>query len=301
MLARHNAYMRRLASIDPNASNGQPQLRLDKNGQVIDSNSLQTFLSGSSMSTMNGAGGDALSQLLAQLLGGGTAEQQASQSNRQQEIAAVRGQRNDYSKSAAMSDAQGAVAAQQRSALKELLPSINNASLGAGTSQGSMRALLLQDAAQKAADSSAALGLKASVDYGNISANLSSTLEALTRQNDPQTMALIEALKLKNQQQQTYAQANQGYNGDIGNTGGITRGGAPSTDWSGADFRSYHANDPTYNRDKGPSLDRYGAAVMDPTKPLVPVGSTMSNNTASQLQSMIATNPASARWANLTF
>jgi hypothetical protein len=177
----------------------------------------------SSREDVNSTVSPELQALIAQLMGQGTEEQQYSRNDRRKEISNVRNQRADYTKGAAFADAQGAVDAQLRAGLKELLPSINNAALGAGTSQSSMRALLLQDAAQKAADSAATLGLKASVDYGNIGANLSGVLEALTRQQDPQTLALLEALKL-----QASGLSRQSSGGSLNNGGFTVRNGSSS-------------------------------------------------------------------------
>ena len=143
------------------------------------------------------AGGEAaLKQLIEQLLGGGTAEQRAEQIRRLEEVQNVRGQRADYTKAAAFADAKGAQNQQSRLAMEKLIPSIMAAAQGAGTSQSSMRALLMQDAANKAAESAAALGLKASVDYGNISGGMNQVLEALTRQGNPITDALLKALEI---------------------------------------------------------------------------------------------------------
>lgn len=150
------------------------------------------------------AGGeDALKQLLLQLLGGGTAEQRAEAANRATEVQAVRGQRADYTKEAAFTDAQGAMAGESRKALEKLIPSITKAAEGAGTSASSMRALLMQDAANKAAESAAALGLQASVNYGQIGSSLSSVLQSLTAQTNPVTKALLEAIQLSKGQEST--------------------------------------------------------------------------------------------------
>lgn len=159
--------------------------------------SLAQGQSESSSGTKFFAGGeDALALLIQQLLGGGTPEQKAEQIRRLEEIQAVRGQRADYTKEAAFTDAKGAQNQQSRLAMEKLIPSIIAASQGAGTSQNSMRALLTQDAANKAAESAAALGLKASVDYGNIAGGMNQVLEALTRQGNPITEALIKALAI---------------------------------------------------------------------------------------------------------
>lgn len=143
------------------------------------------------------AGGeDALTLLIQQLLGGGTAEQRAEQVRRAEEVQAVRGQRADYTKGAAFADAAGAQNQQSRLAMEKLIPAIMAAAQGAGTSQNSMRALLMQDAANKAAESAAALGLKASVDYGQIANGQNQVLEALTRPGSPITEALLKALEI---------------------------------------------------------------------------------------------------------
>lgn len=166
-------------------------------------------LSGSYVNTSNGssssstgggttyaAGGeDALRTLLAQLLGGGTPEQRAAEALKQQQVQSLQGQQGDYSKQAAFTDAQGSVDQASRLALEKLIPSITKAAEGAGTSASSMRALLLQDSANKAAESASALGLKASTDYGNISNGLSQILASLTKGN-PVTDALIQALQI---------------------------------------------------------------------------------------------------------
>lgn len=190
--------------------------------------------SGSSSSTNFSAGGeDALRQLLAQLLSGGTAEQREQAAERRSEIGAVRGNRADYTKEAAFADAQGAVAQQSRLAMEKLLPSLVRSAEGAGTSQNSLRALLIQDAANKAAESSAALGLKASVDYGNISTGLSGVLEALTRPNNEVTKALIDSINLsKGQQSVSQSASGSASSRASDGTAYATRGGSPSQNWN---------------------------------------------------------------------
>ena len=169
------------------------------------------------------AGGEAaLKLLIQQLLGGGTEEQRAEQIRRLEEVQSVRGQREGYSKEAAFADAKGAQNQQSRLAMEKLIPSIMAAAQGAGTSQGSMRALLTQDAANKAAESAAALGLKASVDYGNISGGMNQVLEALTRQGNPITDALLKALEISKGSNEnkisggSYSSSGQSAYGNIG-------------------------------------------------------------------------------------
>jgi hypothetical protein len=139
----------------------------------------------------------ALNLLISQLAGGGTAETRARAADRNQEINTVRGERSAYSKQAAFSDAQGLIQQQQRRALESMLPSISRAAEDAGSSGGALRALLMQDSANKAAESASALGMNAAVNYGNISSNLSQVLEKLT-QGDPNgaTALLVNALNV---------------------------------------------------------------------------------------------------------
>lgn len=150
--------------------------------------------SSSSKNTMSDSAMAAMDALIAQLLGGGTAEQRQQAAERQKETENTRKLQSDYSKSAAFADAQGAMAAQLRAALEALLPSITKASEGSGTSQSSMRALLLQKAAMDSADKAALLGLNTATSYGQISANLASILANLTAPNSEVTNSLIAAL-----------------------------------------------------------------------------------------------------------
>jgi len=137
-----------------------------------------------------------LDLLINQLMAGGTQQMLEDRAKRQEVLNKTTQQQAAYSKEAAFGDAQGAMSQQMRLTLESLLPSINRAAAGAGTSQNSLRALLLQDAANKAAESSAALGLKASVDYGNISTNYAQVLEQLTRPDSTAINALIGAFQV---------------------------------------------------------------------------------------------------------
>jgi hypothetical protein len=181
--------------------------------------------SSSSSSNFSAGGDEALAILIKQLLSGGTAEQKAGTAARQAEIASAREQRGDYTKEAAFNDSQLVINQQQRKALEQALPSLVRSAEGAGTSQNALRALLIQDAANKAAESSAALGLKASVDYGNISANLTGVLEQLTRQDNPVTKALLDAINLSK---------GQSSNSVTYKTENINNGGSRMANTSGA-------------------------------------------------------------------
>jgi hypothetical protein len=138
----------------------------------------------------------ALNTLIQQLLGGGTANQKQDRAVKTNEIGTLQQQRAGYSKDAAFSDAKGLMAQQMRLTLEKLLPGINSASLGAGASQSSMRALLTQRAAENAAENASAAGLGAAVNYGQVSNGISSVLANLIAQQDPATAALINALSV---------------------------------------------------------------------------------------------------------
>lgn len=137
----------------------------------------------------------ALDALIAQLSGGGTPAMQQAMAARQGETQYMQAARSGYSKEAAFGDAQGLISQQMRRVLEQLLPAINRAAEDAGSSGGAVRALLMQDAAAKAAESSSALGVQTAANYGNVAANMSQVVERLTASNvDPATEALIQAL-----------------------------------------------------------------------------------------------------------
>jgi hypothetical protein len=136
----------------------------------------------------------ALNALIAQLSRGGTPEIQQQQAQRQALIASTQNQQAQFTKDNAFADAQGLISQQMRRALESMLPSINRAAEAAGSSGGALRALLLQDAASKAAESSAALGVQTATQYGNLGANFAQVLEALTRSDPKATEMLVQAL-----------------------------------------------------------------------------------------------------------
>lgn len=137
-----------------------------------------------------------LQVLIQQLMSGGTKQQVEDKAARQTEINNVSQQRAGYSKEAAFGDAQGLMAQTMRRALEQLVPGINRGAEGAGTSAGSMKALLLNDAATKSAENASAQGLSAAVQYGGVANGMSSILEMLTRPNDATTTALLNAFQV---------------------------------------------------------------------------------------------------------
>lgn len=179
-----------------------PKLVSTLTDQTQTSKSLQTSNQSQSSSgtkitntqNMSASSLKALETLISQLMGGGTPQMQEELNRIAQEMGSARALQSNYSKEAAFGDAQGAMAQSLRQSLEKMLPSLTRSAEGAGTSANSMRALLLQDAATRSSEAASALGLKAAVDYGNISANLSNTLAQLATKSDPVTTALLNAL-----------------------------------------------------------------------------------------------------------
>lgn len=145
---------------------------------------------------MDPASSAALQLLIQQLLGGGTQQMAVDKAARLREQQVLTQQRTGYSKEAAFSDAQGAMAKAMRDALEKILPSINAGANAAGTSSNSARALYSTQAAARAAESSAALGLGAAKDYGNVSNNISQLISGLINTPDAATNALLSALNV---------------------------------------------------------------------------------------------------------
>ena len=101
-----------------------------------------------------------------------------------------------YSPDAAQGDATNAVNYAIQKAMEQNMPAIARSVENAGTSGGSMEALLSQDLAARAGGEAALLGLKQKADYGNISAQLGSVLANLSSQKDPRLQQLIDAMGL---------------------------------------------------------------------------------------------------------
>jgi hypothetical protein len=131
----------------------------------------------------------------------------------------------DYSKDAAFADAQGAMQANLADALAKLLPSIVRGAEGAGTSQSSMRALLTQQAASEAAKGSAALGLQAATDYGQIANQYLNSLTNANNTGDAITNALLDALGVaKGAVTNTQSVQSQGKDADYTSVQGVMGG-----------------------------------------------------------------------------
>lgn len=185
------------ASNQNQSTNGSTSSSGTQNNQSSSTtNSSSTSTTNSRTQNMSNSSLAALETLISQLMGGGTQQMAQDRAARIQQTNETRALQAGYSKEAAFADAQGAMAQQMRRALEASLPTITRAADSAGTSGGSMRALLANDASARAAENAATVGLKASVDYGSISANLANTLEVLTRPDTTSINALLNALSI---------------------------------------------------------------------------------------------------------
>ncbi len=129
------------------------------------------------------------------VVSGGTAETKKQSGERATEISRNREQQGVYSKDAAFADSKALIDKAIADALEAALPQITAAAEGAGTSKGTFQAEAVRRTAVKAGTEGAALGANLALGYGQISNQLASTLELLTR-SDPNGPAglLLQAL-----------------------------------------------------------------------------------------------------------
>ena len=125
----------------------------------------------------------ALNKLLATLAGGGDANQQTISNERVAEIGRARKLQGQFSPDAAEAGGNALISKAIKDALLTLMPQITAASEGAGTSKGSMRALLTQQAGEKGATEGAALAANLGVQYGTLQSQFENTLAELTKQD----------------------------------------------------------------------------------------------------------------------
>lgn len=189
--------------------------------QQAQANAPTVTANNSTVRNMDAASLQALQQLIASL----GAQQKSSQATNQQAISTAQKGVEGYSKDAAFADSQAAMNAQLTAALNQLLPNIVRAAEGAGTSQSSMRALLTQDAATRAADQAAQLGIKTAVDYGQLQQGLLNSIAGLSQTGDAATNALLQALQVaKGAQTTTKAVQSQGKDADYTSVSGVMGG-----------------------------------------------------------------------------
>jgi len=127
---------------------------------------------------------------------GGSETFKQQQAIRQGEVGDVKNISNDYSKGNAFNDAALLMSQNLRQSMESAMPSITKATVGAGTSAGSMQGLLAQKFATESAQAAGALGAQQATQYGQIRASLANTIEALTRVNNASDDNFLKALDL---------------------------------------------------------------------------------------------------------
>lgn len=135
-----------------------------------------------------------LDGLLKQLAAGGTPQMVEDRARRVQQAQQVQKSLLGYTKDAAFGDAQGAMAQMLRQAMEQSMPALVRASEASGTSSNALRALLIQQQQQNAAQAASALGLKAAVDYGGVSNGMNQILANLNQTDPTVANALMQAL-----------------------------------------------------------------------------------------------------------
>jgi len=127
---------------------------------------------------------------------GGTVETTNASTNFKQELDTVRRAREGYGKDDAFADSRGAMDAAMRQTLEKIMPDINAIVEGSGTSGGAVAGILKGDAAMRAAEAAATLGIKAAVDYGNIFNQQSQITGDLIQKSPIALNALLKALDI---------------------------------------------------------------------------------------------------------
>ena len=139
---------------------------------------------------------ESLLAFISEASGGGSQSFRKQQAARQDQVQGVENIRGDYSKKSAFDDALMLMMQNLQQSMEANMPGISRAIQGAGTSASSMQGLLSQKLATDAATAAGALGARQAVDYGQIQAGLSNTLEALTRPNMDGENNFLKALDL---------------------------------------------------------------------------------------------------------
>jgi len=210
----------------------------------------------------------------------GNPNYQAQLAKRQGVAGEVNSLMGNYSKEAAFRDAQMLMQQNLQKSMEAQMPSIMAAIQGAGTSASSMQGLLSQQLAQSSAQSAGALGAQQATSYGNIAANLSNTLEALTRIDNSGTTDYLKALELLRESTSKSTSSSSGLSTSSGSsvsqaTGAtpadnITQtrtvtpnsGGSPSESVKNANAYQYTGRiDPSYSQFNGSMVDYLGSGI----------------------------------------
>lgn len=243
--------------------------------QTSDSSGTRSATTNQTQQNMSPQDAAALSLLIQQLMGGGTQQMAEDRARQVQEIQAIQQQRQGYTKDAAFGDAQGAMSQQLRLSLEKIMSTLVRGAEGSGTSQSSMRALLAQQGAMQAAESSAALGLKAAGDYGQVSNGMSNVLSSLLNSADPAVAALLNALNIsKGSVSNTQSTVNETTTNKTNTTGSSSQstgsGGSVSSGSSGGTTSNPFERVQMMSGSSGaPDLSAFAQPYMSPNQQLL--------------------------------
>lgn len=184
-----------------------------------------------------------LSALIEQLASGGTAADKTQQVERTKTIADTRAAAANYSKDAAFADAADLITQSLQKSLEASQPAISKSIQGAGTSASAMQGLLATKASTDAATAAGALGAQQATNYGGITAQLSSVLEALTKADPSITNSLVNALGLlKNTTSESQSQGTS-----IGSSQQSSSGSSQGSSGSGQQQQQQSSNSGLYD------------------------------------------------------
>lgn len=158
---------------------------------------------------------DTLKGLINQFNNGGTEEYKKASAERADTLSFLDKSLQDYSKQGAFQDAGDLMAQSLRLSQEKNMPAIQKAMEGAGTSAGSMQALLSNKFALEASQAAGALGATQASEYGRIAASMLNTRAGLTtgvdRTIDPM-VKLADALKISSSQSQASSSGMSNFN-----------------------------------------------------------------------------------------
>jgi len=217
---------------------------------------------------------EALASLLSFIKTGvnGNPQYQAQLARRQGVAGEVSNLMAEYSKQAAFRDADMLMQQNLQKSMEAQMPAIMSAIQGAGTSASSMQGLLSQKLAQDSAMQAGAAGAAQATAYGNIAANLSNTLEALSRIDNSGTTDYLKALELLRESTSKSTSSSRGENSsqslstssatgatpadNITQTRTLTPNSGGSRGGSASGYSGYDGRiDPSYSQFNGSTVD----------------------------------------------
>lgn len=172
----------------------------------------------------------------------------------------------DYSKQNAFGDAQGLMALTLQKAMEQNMPAISRAIEGAGTSAGSMQALLAGNAARDASLAASALGAEQAKSYGNISSNLMQLLETFSRPDTAVMGALVQALNVAKGGNTTRQARSSGTESKSSMSSGATTTSNKAISYAGDDEKESGSggNSPSFASGTGATPARESSTLLSP-------------------------------------